>query len=218
MNRIDHLPSPHRLRRFVVLISLLAIGLSLELPLVAQKQRLASPSGRSATEVGGTWDARSGYVGGEWIEILYGRPLKRGRDLFGPDDFVEFLNDGAEVWRAGANVSTRLVSEVPLIIEETTIAPGEYTVFIELSREVWTLIVSRWPAQTRYDYENKEALFGAYDYTPDRDVLRARMRLETMPHSFEQLSWQFLDMTGEGGRLALLWDDKMASVGFRIGR
>ena len=78
---------------------------------LAQERRVASPPGRSATQVGGTYDERAGYVGGQWIEIRYGRPIKRGRDLFGPADYREFLNDGAPVWRAGANQSTQLLTE-----------------------------------------------------------------------------------------------------------
>lgn len=183
----------------------------------AQERRLASPPGRSATEVKGHYDEREGYVAGRWIEILYGRPIKRGRDLWGPPDFAEALNDGAEVWRAGANYSTRLRTELPLVIAGKRLEPGEYTLFIELSREAWTLIVSSWPAQTDgYDYENKDALFGAFGYTPDRDVARAPMRLERISWSFDQLSWQFLDMSDAGGRLALFWDDRMASVPFEI--
>ena len=42
------------------------------------------------------------------------------------------------------------------------------------------------------------------------------MALETLPAAFDQLSWQFLDVTARGGRLALLWDTKMASVAFTI--
>ena len=82
---------------------------------IAQERRIASPPGRSATQVGGTYDARAGNVGGRWVEIRYGRPIRRGRDIFGPDDYREFLNDGADVWRAGANQSTRLVTETELV-------------------------------------------------------------------------------------------------------
>ena len=106
---------------------------------VAQERRVASPAGRSATQVGGRHDVRVGYVGGKWIEVRYGRPIKRGRDLFGPDDHREFLNDGAPVWRAGANVSTRLLTEVPLVFGTTTVAPGEYSVFIDLQPTDWGL-------------------------------------------------------------------------------
>ena len=184
----------------------------------AQSRRVASPPGVSATEVGGRYDEREGYVGGRWMEIMYGRPIKRGRDLFGPPDYAEAINDGAPVWRAGANVSTRLRTEAPIVMGGKTIAPGEYTLFIELQPKRWTLIVSTWAAQTTYDANNKEALFGAYDYTADKDVVRVLMTRETLSHSFDQLSWQFLDMTDTAGTLAIVWDRQMASVPFRIGR
>ena len=184
---------------------------------LAQERRLRSPPGHSAVQVGGAFDpVQYGYLGGPWIDVYYGRPLKRGRDLFGPPDWAAMLNDGAPVWRAGANQSTRLVTEAPLIIGGARIEPGEYTLFIELSDDSWTFIVSSWPAQRTYDHENRDALFGAFDYTDDRDVLRTPMALETLPVSFEQLSWQFLDVTARGGRLALLWDDRMASVRFTV--
>ncbi|MCE2540191.1 MAG: DUF2911 domain-containing protein [Acidobacteria bacterium] len=183
----------------------------------AQERRILSPPGHSAVQVGGNFDpVQYGYLGGAWIDVYYGRPLKRGRDLFGPPDWADMLNDGAPVWRAGANQSTRLVTEAPLMIGGTRVEPGEYTLFIELSDDVWTFIVSTWPAQETYDYENRDALFGAFEYTDDRDVLRTRMELETLPVAFDQLSWQFLDMTATGGRLALIWDTRMASVAFTV--
>lgn len=183
----------------------------------AQERRILSPPGHSAVQVGGNFDpVQYGYLGGAWIDVYYGRPLKRGRDLFGPPDWAEMLNDGAPVWRAGANRSTRLVTETALLIAGTRVEPGEYTLFIDLSDTVWTFIVSTWPAQETYDYENREALFGAFEYTDDRDVLRTPMALETLPVAFDQLSWQFLDMTASGGRLALIWDTRMASVAFTV--
>ena len=196
----------------VAIVLLVALGSGAE----AQPRRIASPAGSSAVEVGGRFDEREGFVGGKWIEIDYGRPIRRGRDLFGPPDFAEALEDGAEVWRAGANYTTQLRTETPLVIHGVRVEPGGYTVFIELGRDSWTFILSTWPAQKVYDYENKEALFGAYYYTPDRDVVRAPMTLEKLPHSFEQLSWQFLDMTDQGGRLALIWENELASIAFQI--
>ena len=184
---------------------------------LAQEQRIASPAGRSATQVGGTFDERAGYVGGRWIEITYGRPIRRGRDLFGPDDYREFLNDGAPLWRAGANTTTQLITEAPLTFGGQTIQPGTYTVFIDLATDPWTFVVSTWAAQQEYDFENKEALFGAYYYTPDKDVVRTPMRQETSPYSHDQLSWQFLDVSAGGGRLALFWEEVTASVAFTVG-
>jgi hypothetical protein len=195
---------------------LLGLVLGTSGPATAQGRRPASPSGASATEVLGHFDERRGYVDGRWIEIRYGRPVKRGRDLFGPDDFAEALNDGAPVWRAGANVSTQLNTQVALDLGGVRVPPGTYTVFIELSRDQWTFILSNWPAQTTYDDKNTAALWGAYEYTSDRDVVRVPMALDVLPHAFEQLTWAFLDMSDQGGRLAIFWDTMMASVPFTI--
>ena len=183
-----------------------------------QSRRPLSPAGSSATQIGGNaFDGRQGYVGGKWVEITYGRPIMRGRDLFGPNDFVEFLNDGAPVWRAGANVSTRLFSELRLGLGGAIVPPGEYTVFIELARREWTLIVSTLQAQTQgFDEDDPDSVFGAYSYTPDRDLVRVQMKLETLPYSHDQLHWEFLDITPTGGRLAMIWADRMASVPFSV--
>ena len=115
-------------------------------------------------------------------------------------------------------MTTRLATEVALTIGGTRIEAGEYSVFIELGATEWTLIVSSWPHQERYDDKNRDALFGAYGYTPDRDVARIPMSLERLGHSFEQLSWQFLDVTESGGRIALVWDDRLAWVPFELAR
>lgn len=209
--------------------------------LAAQTPRPPSPDGASATQVGGRFvdvelreaakqftDPKTRalfltrgplYQGGKWIEITYGRPLKRGRDLWGSGaDYGRQLNAGAPVWRAGANVSTRLNSEMPLVINEKTVPAGEYSLFIDLKPNNWTLIVSRWDQQTQFDPNNKAALWGAYNYTPDKDVVRAPMKLEKLPHALDQLAWAFADMTDTAGTLAIMWDTVMASVPFRIAK
>jgi len=205
-------------RRMVgIVLSLVALAASSS----AQGPKPASPDGVSAAQVGGKYvrgnDAPV-YQGGKWIEILYGRPLKRGRDLWGAgQDYGKMLNDTAPVWRAGANVSTRLKTEAALTIGGKAIPPGEYTLFIDLKPNAWTFIVSRWPASPRFP-GTKEALFGAFDYTPDKDVVRTPMKLETLPWSVEQLTWNFADISDTGGRLVLMWDKVMASVPFTLGK
>ena len=187
----------------------------------AQGGRQPSPDGSSAAQVGGryvTGPENPIYQGGKWVEILYGRPLKRGRDLWGSGaDYGKKLNDGAPVWRAGANVSTRLKTEAALTIGGKVIAPGEYTMFIDLKPNAWTFIVSRWAANPTFP-STKDALFGAYDYTPDKDVVRTPMKLETLSYSVEQLTWGFADVTETGGRLVMSWDKMMASVPFTVAR
>jgi hypothetical protein len=186
------------------------------------QRRPASPAGSSAVEVAGKYDPKAAeptYVGGKWIEITYGRPIKRGRDVFGGtgENYGKVANPDQPVWRAGANVSTQLKNEVPLVINGKTVPPGTYTMFVDLKPNNWTLIVSNWVAQTRYDPSNTQQIWGAYGYTPDKDVVRAPMKLETTQHAFEQMSWQFVDMTPTGGAMAVLWDKQIATVPFKLG-
>jgi hypothetical protein len=202
------------------LTATLAASLAMTALVLAQGGRPASPTGTAATEIGGKYDnaAEPTYKGGKWIEITYGRPIKRGRDVLGGagDKYGKVANPDAPVWRAGANYSTQLKTEVPLTINGKTVAPGTYTMFIDLKPNAWTLIVSTWKAQTRYDPKNTAEIWGAYGYTPDKDVVRAPMKLETLPHAIEQLTWQFVDMTDAGGSLAISWDKTMASVPFKV--
>jgi len=205
--------------RLIVLATVLAMTGPLVL---AQSRRPPSPAGASAAEIGGKMTPTSGgepvYTRGKWIEVTYGRPIKRGRDVFGSGaSYGKVANPDAPVWRAGANVSTQLKTEVALVINGKTVPPGTYTMFIDLKPNNWTLIVSRWKAQADYDPNNKTEIWGAYDYTPDKDVVRAPMKLETLPHSHEELSWEFLDVTDAGGTLAIMWDKTMASVPFKAG-
>lgn len=190
----------------------------------AQQPHPMSPRGSSAAHVLGTWSTggrqtfaagRGTYQNGKWIEIDYGRPLKRGRTIFGSgSDYGASLLIGAPIWRAGADVTTRLRTEVPLTIGGKKVAAGEYSVLIDLKENNWTFVLSTWPAQQTYDPNNKDALWGAYNYTPDKDVVRAKMTLETLPHAHEQLSWEFVDVTSAGGSLALAWDRTQALVAF----
>ncbi|HEV3486290.1 MAG TPA: DUF2911 domain-containing protein, partial [Vicinamibacterales bacterium] len=145
---------------------------------------------------------------------------KRGRtNLFGTGaDYGKALLRGAPVWRAGADMSTRLKTEVPLLFGEKKIPAGEYSLFIDLKPENWTLIVSSWPAQEKFDRNNKEALWGAYNYTPDKDVARVPMSLNQLDMSIEQLTWSFANVTKGGGTLMLVWDTVMATTPFTVGQ
>ena len=121
-------------------------------------------------------------------------------------------------------MSTRLITEVPIGLGGVTVPPGEYTVFIDLHADPWTFIVSTWPALLDIDAswpgndDTVEALWGAYYYTPDRDVVRVPMTVTTLPHTHEQLAWELLDVTESAGTLAMLWETTIASVSFTIGR
>lgn len=190
----------------------------------AQGTRPASTEGKASTQVGGQWvkgQRGESYQGGKWIDISYGAPIKRGRTtLWGAGaDYGKTLLAGGPIWRAGANVSTRLKTEVPLQIGGKTVAPGEYTMFIDLKSPTdWTLVVSSWPAQEKYDPANKAALWGGFGYTPDKDVARVAMKVDKLPISVDQLAWNFADVTNDGGKLVIMWDTNIASAPFTVAK
>jgi hypothetical protein len=210
------------LRKLLFVVVALALAASVLAQAPAAPPRPASPAGTVATQVGGKYvDSARGpsYQGGKWIEVTYGRPILRQRaNIFGTGaDYGKTVNAGAAVWRAGANQTTRLKTEVPLVFDGKTLPAGEYSVFVDLKPGAWTLIFSNWPAQAKYDPNNKEALWGSFGYTPDKDVLRAPMKVSTLPYSMDQFTIAFIDVTASGGTLAMMWDATMAVAPFKVG-
>jgi hypothetical protein len=192
-------------------------------PTPSAPRRPASPAGTAAAQVGGKWsapdkDGEQRYSGGKWIEITYSRPILRGRnDIFGNGaDYGKKVNAGAPVWRAGANVTTRLKTEVPLEIGGKKLEPGEYSLFVDLKDSGWTLIVSTQPIQERYDPNEKAKTWGAYNYDPKYDVVRVPMKMVTPAVSIEQFTIGFVNMTDKGGAIAMGWEKTGAVAPFTV--
>jgi len=192
--------------------------------LAAQQDRPLSPPGTATTMVGGEWvkNERGNltYQGGKWIEVTYSRPMLRQREnIFGTGaEYGKTVLAGAPVWRVGANQSTRFKTEVPLMFGAKTLAAGEYSLYVDLQEGNWTLIFSNWPAQEKYDPDNKEALWGGYGYTPAKDALRTPMHLETNDASVDQLTIVFANVTKDAGSLVILWDHTIAVAPFMVAK
>jgi hypothetical protein len=185
-------------------------------------RRSASPPGTAATQVGGKWtnpeSEERRYGGGKWIEITYSRPILRGRtDIFGKGaDYGKTVLAGAPVWRAGANQTTRLKTEVPLEIGGKKLEAGEYSLFVDLKEGDWTLIVSTQPYQEKYDPNEKVKTWGSFGYDKKYDVVRAQMKLMTPAVSIDQFTIGFVNMTDKGGAIAMGWDRTAAVVPFTV--
>jgi hypothetical protein len=210
-----------RFRKSVTFLvsSLLAAG-----PGFAQERKPASPAGTAATQVGGKWstpnkEGERSLEGGKWIEISYSRPILRGRtNIFGKGaDYGKLVNGGATVWRAGANNTTRIKTEVPLVVGGKNLPAGEYSLFVDLKESGWTLIVSKQAYQQNYDAAEKAATYGAYNYDTKFDVLRAPMKMVVPQVSVDQFTIAFADVTDKGGKLAMAWEKTAAFVEFTVG-
>lgn len=180
-----------------------------------------SPRGLAAIQVGGSWAGEEGarrYSGGKWITVDYGRPVLRGRaNIFGAgESYGKTVNPDSVVWRAGANDTTRLTTQAPLVIGGTVLPPGVYNVFVDLAETEWTLVLSNQPVQPKYDPNDKVLLYGSANYDPKFDVLRAPMRLGTSPSSVEQFTIGFVDVSSSGGSLYMAWDRTVATIDFQV--
>lgn len=205
---------------------LLACATLSAVPLLGQQaSRPFSPRGTASTEVAGSWTPQKPgippqYPGGKWIEVDYGRPILRGRkNIFGSGaDYGKSLNAGAPVWRAGANATTKLTTEVPIVIGGKTLAPGVYDFFVELKDGSWTLIVGTQPTQATHDAKEKVKIWGAYGYDPKFDVARVPMTVTRLDHSVDEFTIGFDDMSDAGGKLSMEWETTRATVPFAISK
>jgi hypothetical protein len=185
----------------------------------------ASPAGAAETQVGGVWAVPEPgkaprYRDGKWIVVTYNRPILKGRqDIFGAGaDYGKTVNGGAPVWRVGANQTTRIKTEAPLVFADKTIAPGEYSVFVDLKDGAWTFILSTQPYQAKYERDNKTATWGSYSYDPKFDVLRVPMNVSSHPISMDEFTIAFVNMTQQGGSLAMFWEKTIATVDFAVAK
>ena len=122
---------------------LILVAVLVFVPVDAQQRRPASPEGVASTQ-----------VNGRWIDIVHGQPILRGRtNIFGSGaDYGKTLFDGGTVWRAGANVSTRLRNEMPLEIGGKRIPSGELVIVIDLkSPKDWTFVLTSQPYTTTFN-------------------------------------------------------------------
>lgn len=207
------------------ILSALAVAVLVSTPVAAQTiptvDLPSSTRGLAAVQVLGTWvDTGNGrqYRDGKWITVDYGRPILRGRPAIfgGGSDYGVAVSDGSPVWRAGANATTRLTTQVPLRIGGTTLQPGVYSLLIDLKGGAWTLVLSNQPVQEQYDPNDKVKLYGSYNYDAKFDVLRAPMQVGDAPVTFEQLTIEFVDMAAAGGSILILWDRTVAMLPFDI--
>jgi DUF2911 family protein len=98
------------------------------------------------------------------------------------------------------------------------VEPGSYDVFVELTEPAWTLVLSTQPTQDKYDPNDKTKIWGAYGYDPKFDVVRVPMTMLQPKASIEQFTIAFVDMTNDGGKLAMVWEKTAGLVPFTVAK
>ena len=129
-----------------------------------------------------------------YVKITYGRPHKRGREIFG--DLVPY----GKVWRTGANEATEITTTGEISLAGNKVAPGTYTVFSIPEKDHWTIILNSDLGQ-----------WGAYKYKEEYDVLRFDVPAESMKKVFEPFTIEF-EQKKEKVFLNMMWDTTRVSI------
>lgn len=141
--------------------------------------------------------ARSSKNGPPIARVIYSRPQKKGRDIFG--DLVPY----GEVWRTGANEATELTVYAPLMFGKTILKPGTYTLYTIPNPDTWTVIIN-----------SETNVWGAFSYKKDKDVARITVPCMQAAAPIETLSMIFRP-ENNGTTLLLGWDDHYIEIPFK---
>jgi hypothetical protein len=156
-------------------------------PLVAQDPPIAPQTRYVETRV--SQPARvTQRMGPTEITIAYGRPVARGRELFGA------LVPWDAYWNAGADDATRIEVDQDILVEGEPLPAGRYSLWtIPRASGEWTLIFSRaWEVQHR-------------PYPQGEDFMRLQIRTQPAMDHMEALSFYFPVATADSATLHFHW-------------
>ncbi len=168
----------------VVIISLFALsafGQELKVPIL-------SPLSEVTQEVGLTQ-----------VKLSYARPSAKGRKVMG--DLVPF----GEVWRTGANASTKLTFTEDVKIEGNALKAGTYALYSIPGEKEWTIIIH---TNTRH-----RSIAGDV-YKPAEDAFRFKVPSGKTSNYVETFTIGFGDITTNSLKVALAWEN--TEVKFKI--
>jgi hypothetical protein len=140
----------------------------------------------------------TGEVDGVRVYMEYGRPSKRGREIWGA------LVPWTRWWMPGADESTSLVTSGPLEFGTLLVPAGAYTIYTMPGVEVFMLVINKQTGQFHTVYQ------------PEQDLGRVAMEQAARPDVVEQLMFSITPEPAGGGRLTLSWDDRAYSVRLRV--
>jgi hypothetical protein len=131
-------------------------------------------------------------VKGKNISVTYGRPYKKGRDIFGG------LEPYGKVWRTGADEATQVTFDKDCTFGGKPVKAGTYTLFTIPEKDEWTIILN-----------SKLGQWGAfsYDKVKDQDVLKTTVRANHTNNVVEQFT---ISLPNDGMKLE--WDKTMVFV------
>ena len=187
--------------RQTVLRSIAAVvALSIaSLPSVAQAGMKMAPAGANQPPASPR-DSVKTTIAGANIFIDYGRPSKRGREVFGGLGDMKW----GMVWRTGANKATHFTTSKALHFGTLVVPAGTYTLYTLLDQGgKWMLIVNKQTEQWGTVYDAKQDLVRIPLTVDKTTAVVEKMTIEVTP-------------AGKGGEIAISWDRSKAHAMFTV--
>jgi hypothetical protein len=150
-------------------------------------------------------DTISTVVDGNRVMIVYGRPYAKKPNTEVTRKIWGELVPYGKVWRTGADEATLLVTQKPLVIGDTTIPAGAYTLFT-LPQEDGTakLIISKDLAEWGLQYKEAD------------DLARVDLKKATLDTPVDQFTMAISKGAGGGGVIKMSWENTEYSVAFTV--
>jgi hypothetical protein len=145
-------------------------------------------------------DSLSVTINGAVLSVNYGRPSKRGREIFGGLADMKW----GMVWRLGANEATGFTTSKALQFGAQAVPAGKYTLWVKLEQSgKWELIVNKQTGQWGTAYDAAQ------------DLLHIPMTVTALPTVVEKLAIT-VKPAGTGGELVVEWDKTRAAAAFTV--
>lgn len=135
-------------------------------------------------------------VAGTRIDIVYRRPVARGRALFGA------LVPYGRIWSPSADSAARITISAPVEIDGHPLAAGTYGIWTIPDSTVWTLIFTGSPVAFHLRYPQ------------GKDVLRLQVRPRE-GEQIETLEFDFPLVDGDSAVLRLHWGSTVVPMKIR---
>ncbi|NHN27227.1 DUF2911 domain-containing protein [Flavobacterium jejuense] len=129
------------------------------------------------------------------IRILYSRPLKNGRTIFG--DVVKFN----EAWRIGANESTEVLFMTDVVFGGTKVKAGRYTLIAIPTEKEWTVKLN-----------SVNDGWGNYSHDPAFDIASITVPTLTSDKEIEALSITMYEKSKNVVHIKIGWDKTIAEI------
>lgn len=130
-----------------------------------------------------------------FIEIEYSRPSVNGRNIFG--ELIPF----DEVWRTGANQTSKITFGEPVNFSGKAVEAGTYALYTIPGKEEWTIILNR-------GVDN----WGAAGFDETQNIAEVKVPVEKLDFTQESMLIMIENLTKDSGDLVLQWDDAKVSI------